>query len=212
MAPPPAAAPPGPYSATLPSRYRQRHSNPFPPPPAVTASSSDSNSSISSPLHSALLAALSSMPVFPTRYFPLTPSSCVPTDRSSVVLTLPLVSVAVVSVASVVPPAPLLPPTLYLGILRTPATPCTPPPCTPPSPSPAAKIARKEKYFGDRTGRGESCWPDACGSNKTIAMVEDGIRRTLLLNRPQQYHPVQFRPALRHLHSLADGPVVEQVQ
>ena len=43
-------------------------------------------------------------------------------------------------------------------------------------------------------------------------VVGDGISRPLLRHLPQQYHPVQCRPALRHSHALAYGPVVEQVE
>ena len=43
-------------------------------------------------------------------------------------------------------------------------------------------------------------------------MVREGIIRILFLYWPQQYHPVHCRPALRNLHALADGPVVEHFE
>ena len=46
--------------------------------------------------------------------------------------------------------------------------------------------------------------------NRPLYVVRDGINHPLFLHCCQQWHPVHFRPALRHLHALADGNVVEQ--
>ena len=48
--------------------------------------------------------------------------------------------------------------------------------------------------------------------NMPLAMVGDGIIRPLFLHRPQQSHPVHFRPAFWHSHALADRSVAEQVK
>ena len=209
VAPPPADAPPGTYYAPLPSDsfvVAVRILLTSPAPPAVLASSSDTNSSVSFPLHLALSAALSSVPVPPTRYFPPAPSSCVPTGGSAVICILPLAVVAVVSVASavplaaltltrfsplmslVLPPAPLPPHPLPLGLLCLPA-----PPRAPPPPDPAANISRKDKDIGDYTGGGEARWPTAGRSalggkfpRRPLSVVGYGISRPLLLHPPQQ--------------------------
>ena len=57
---------------------------PPPPSPAVLDSPSDADSSVSSPLHSALLDVLSSLSVPTTRYFPPEPLFCLPPGRFSV--------------------------------------------------------------------------------------------------------------------------------
>ena len=209
MAPLPAAAPPGSSLAPIPSCPPSVAVSGLPPPPAtpaVLASSSDADSSISSPLHLVLSAALSYVPVLPPQYSPPVPSSCAPTRRSSVVLPLPLAAVSVISIASVIPlvapalprfvPLPSLvllpalppPPPPSLRVLRLPAPPRAPPPL-----ALSPDIARKDKYFGYRTGGDEARWPTAGRSaprgkcpNRPIAMVGDGISRPLFLHLPQQ--------------------------
>ena len=205
MVPPPADAPPGPYSTPLPSDFSTVVVSVLPTspyPPVISSFSSGTNSSVSSMLHST---AISSLPVPPTRYFSPAPSSCVLYGGSEVVLLLPFSAVALVSIVSVIPftapalsrfasppslglpPAPLTPPLSSLRFLRSSAPPCAPPPT-----APAADIYLKDKDFSDRTGRSEARWTTVGGSvphgkcpSRPIAMVRDGISRILLLRRPQ---------------------------
>ena len=115
-----------------------------------------------------------------------------------------------------VPVSPLCalpPPPLSLGLLCLHT-----PPLALPTSALAADIARKEKDFGDRMGRGEELWSAAGGSlsrgnfpNRPLTIVGYGISRPLFLHRPQQYHPVHFQQMLRHSHALADGHMVGQL-
>ena len=142
-----------------------------PSPHAVLASPSDAKSSVSSPLHFTLSAALSYVSVPPTRCFLPTPSFWYLPGRSSVFLPLPISVDNVVSAASIapvatpallrfapflsldLPPTHLPPPPPSLGLFRPPARPLTPPP-----PALAANIARKDEDVVDWTGRGEARW------------------------------------------------------
>ena len=143
-------------SLQFPCRCRQ-HPSGLPCLPAVLASSFENNSSVSSPLHSSLLAALSSGPLLTTWYFPLAPFSFLLFAGSYVVCLLSLAAVSFVTVSSVLscstlavprvipcpyldlPPAFLLPPPLSHGLLCPPVSPLAPPP-----PVPAANIPHKE--------------------------------------------------------------------
>ena len=107
---------------------------------------------------------------------------------------------------------PLLP--TYLGALR----PLTLPNALLP-PAPAANIARRDKYVGNRMGRIFVLWSLASGfvprikfPSRPRAAVRDGISRSLFHHLPQQWHPVHCLPALRHSHACTDGPVVDQVE
>ena len=106
MAPPPAAAPSGPYFAPIPSDSSAVAVSVIPTsptPPVVSASYFDTNYSVSSPLQFTLSAALFSVPVPPMRYFLPEPSSCVPAGGSTIVLLIPIAAIVAVSVASVTP-------------------------------------------------------------------------------------------------------------
>ena len=95
----PAASSPEPSYAPLSSDVPAVavHVNPASPaPPAVLASSYDADSSISSPLHSALLAALSSVSDPTTRYPPPAPLSLAPAGGSYIALILPLIASATI--------------------------------------------------------------------------------------------------------------------
>ena len=180
LAPPPAAAPPSPSSAPLPFESPSvsvSNLPAFPAPPAVAASSSNADSSASSPPHSALSSALSSVPLLPARCLPPDPLSLLRAGGFSVVCFLPPASVAFPAVSSVIsrstsslsrvvprpslylPPAPLPPPLPSRRLLCLPA-----PPLAPPPPAPATDIACKDKYVGNRTGGGETSWSVAGGS------------------------------------------------
>ena len=157
----------------------------------------------------------SSGPLLPTQYFPPAPLSFLLSGGSSIVFLLPLDAVTVVLVASVYPcsastvlrvinrPSLNLPPDYLpspppsLGLLHPPA-----PPLAPPLLALAANIARKEKYFGDRTGRGEACWLVAggyapCGNfpNRPLTVVGERIS------------PPVLTPALRVAHSALSAGV-----
>ena len=108
------------------------------------------------------------------------------------------------------PPDPLPPSTPFLGLLCLSALPRAPPPL-----APAANIARKDEDVDNWTDRGQAHWSVADRSalrrkfpSRPLAVVGDGISWPLFLHRPQQYHPVHCRSALRHLLALADGQVV----
>ena len=173
------------------------------PPPGISASSSDTNSSVSSLLHSALSAAISSVSVPTMPYSPPASLSWFTPVGSSVFLPLLLSANTVDSVSSIsplaapdlplfspllslgLPPAPISAPLLYIGLLRPPA-----PPRAPPPPAPAADISRKAEYVGDQTGGGETRWPTAGRSmpcrkvpSRPLAVVGDGIRWPLFLHR-----------------------------
>ena len=209
VAPPPAAAPPGTVSAPLPSGFSSVSVGVVPAspsPPEFLASPSDYDSSVSSLLHLVLSAALSSVSVPPTRYFPPMPSLYLPTGGSSVSPPLLLSIDSVVGVASVVPlaapavprfapllsldilPVPLPPPPPSLGILRLPV-----PPLAPPPPALYSDIARKDEDVGNRPGGGgEARWSTAggyapCGKcpSRPLALVGGGINKPLFLHRPQ---------------------------
>ena len=86
-------------------------------------------------------------------------------------------------------------------------------------PALAADIARRDENVGDQTGGVVAHWSLLGGSahhgkcpRSPCALVGDGISRPLFLHLPQQWHPVHFLPAFLHSHTLADGPVVEQVE
>ena len=164
----------------------------------------------------------------PTRYFPLAPLSFAITGGSSVILLLTLAVVTVVSVASITPPpcrasfpfrpwiSPLIP---------------YPPLCRPsgscvylilplghfPQPWPPISLFKDEDVCG-RTGKGEVRRSTVGGSalrrklpSSPITVVEDGISHPLFLHLTQQYHSVHCRPEFRHLHALADAPILDQV-
>ena len=197
-------APPGSSSAPLPSDSPSVAVSILPAspaPPAISASSSNADSSVYSPLPLVLSSALSSVPLPPTRSFPPAKLCFLLTGGSSVFYLPPLVVVAVVSVASLVsrsapivtrvvpcpsldiPPAPLPPYLLSFGLLWPPA-----PPLVPPPPAPAADISCMDKYVGNRTGRGDSCWSNPGGSaphgkcpNSPLDMGGESISRPLLL-------------------------------
>ena len=93
-----------------------------------------------------------------------------------------------------------------------------PAPCAP-SPGPAANIALRDEDVGNRMGGVVSHWLMAGGSAprrkcpiSPLTIVGGGISRPWFLHRPQQYHPVHYRPAVRHSHARADGPTVKQVE
>ena len=177
VAPPPEFATPGPPSVPLPSDSLGVTVSSLPAsfaPPAFAHSSSDTNSSVSSPPHSALSSALSSVPLPPAQYFPPNPLSLLCAGGSSVVCGLLLTSVAVPDIPSVVshstpsvsrvvtcpslflPPA-LLPPLLPSHrLLRPPA-----PPLAPPLLALATDIAHKEEYVCNLTRGGETRWSAA---------------------------------------------------
>ena len=82
------------------------------------------------------------------------------------------------------PPSNLPSPLPSLRLLHPPAPPLAPPPIYP-----AADIACKDEYTGNRTGRGEACWLTADGSaphrkgpSRPLYVVEDGINRSLFLH------------------------------
>ena len=145
-----------------------------PPPPAVSAFSSVANLYIASPLHSALLYALSSWTFPPTWYFPPDPLLLSLTDRSSVALFLPLSGAAAVAITAVfllaapallfvsplsslfLPPTPLPPHPLFLELLHTPALPARP--RAPPPPAPAANIIRWDENVGNQMSGRKARW------------------------------------------------------
>ena len=109
VAPSPAAAPHGPVSMPLPSIPSAVGFGfiPISPaPPAVSIPPSDTNSSVSSLLHSVLLAVISSLSVPPTGYFLPASASCLPPVRYSV--SPP--SVSLMTKLSLLPPSSPLPP------------------------------------------------------------------------------------------------------
>ena len=199
---------------------------------AVSAASYVADPSVSLPLHSALLSALSSRSVPSAQYSHYTPLliTCVigpcrlPQTRDTIVFVTVVFLFAtpvgpLVSSHSylILPPSSPPPPPPPLGLLRPPVLPALT--CTPLPPALAANITCKDKNVGDRTGKGESRLLVAGGSapygkcpSRPLAVVGDGIIRTLFLHRPQQYHPVHCRPALRHSHAIVDGPVAGQVE
>ena len=159
-APLPDTAPPGSSSAPITSNSPDVSIRILPSsfdPPEVSASSSYAESSVSSPLHlallsaisSALLSALSSGPLPLPRYFPLELLSLLLVGGSYFVRLLPPAAVSLVSVASVfpcsasamphvvnhmsldTPPAPLQPPPPSLRLLHPPAPTLAPPPPRP---------------------------------------------------------------------------------
>ena len=175
--PPSAAAPPSSSSATLPSdspaiavAVRGLQAS-----PAVSSSSSTADSSISSPLHSALFSALSFVSLPPTWYYLPPLLSFLHAGRYSVVHLLPTAGVAAVTSnvsrsASSVPravahlslyllPTPLPPPLPSLGILNPPL-----PSLKPTPPALATDFAHKDKDVGDQTVGVETRWLTVGGS------------------------------------------------
>ena len=111
-------------------------------------------------------------------------------------------------------PTPLPPPPLSLGLLHTPAPPLATPPL-----AHVDDIVRKDEDVGNRTGVSEALWSTAGGSalhrkcpSRPLAMVRDGISRPLYLHRCQQYRPLHCWSEFRHLHVLANGCLVDQVE
>ena len=86
----------------------------------------------------------------------------------------------------VLPPSPLTPPPLSLGLLCPPALPHASSP-----PALAANIARRDKDVGNPMGGGEARWSTAGGSalrgkfpSRPLAVVGDGISRPPFLHQP----------------------------
>ena len=114
-------------------------------------------------------------------------------------------------------PSPLRPPSPVLlpPSSRRPLRPLAPPLALLP-PAPADDISHRDKDVSNQTSRvgvlrsvaGVSA-PRRKIPSRPPVVVGDGIRSPLLLYLPQQYYPVHFRPALRHLYAQADGTVVE---
>ena len=202
---------------------------PTPPPPAVISSSSvddPSDFSVLSPLHSSLASSLLSWSPPLARCSPPSPSlltcSCswprLPHACSAVFFLLAAVILLPVSASPLGRPVPslflplypaLLPPS-SLGPLRPLVLPRAPLP-----PDPAANIYRRDKDFGDHTGGVVALWLMAGGyaprgecPSRPLVIVGDDISHPRFLHRPQQYHPMHYRPTLRHSHAQADGPVV----
>ena len=205
VVPPTAAAPPGSSSVPLPSDERPCGLL-FPPCGFGLLLRRRLFRLRSAPLHSVLSAALSSVPLPPARYFPPTPLSFLRTVSSSVVHLLLTATVDVPTVATVISSSSLSVPrvvpylTLYLSSAPLPQP--LPPlglliphvlPLAPPLPTSAANIARKDKYVGNQTGRGETGWPNAGGALprrkcriRPLVILGDSIRRPLFLHCPHQ--------------------------
>ena len=174
--------------------------------PAVADPPSDADSSVFSHPHLTFSAVLSSVLLPPTRYFPPDPVSLLCVRRSSVVCGFLPIYVAVLAVPYVVshsspsvsrvitlpslflPTALLPPPPPSRGLLRPPSPPLAPPPLAPDN-----NITCEDQYISNKTGGGETRWPDVGGSmprgkcpNKPLSVVGDGIIRPQFLHWHQQ--------------------------
>ena len=175
-----------------------------PAPPAVSASSSDADSSVSSPLHLAVLAVLYSVSVPLTRYFPPEMLFFASASRSSFFLCLPLAAATVISVTStallaapifryLLPFRPWFSPLLLSSHLRHPLGSCV----CPRRPAgflprlwPPISPVRTKMLVTVQAGVRKACqlrakMPYGDCPSRLLAMVGDRIRFLLFLQCPQ---------------------------
>ena len=145
-----------------------------------------------------------------------------PRSLSTVVLLLAVVVLPPVSdsprshhfLSPLIPPSPALLPCYSIGPLRPLALSRAPLPL-----ALAANIATRDEDVGNRTGGVVARWlmagrytPCRESPHRPLDVVGDSIIRPRFLHRPQKYHPVHCRPAVRHSQAQADGNAVDQVE